>query len=95
MRNTPIWRVAKAYAGKLIRSVSFSNRDSDGSLGTRRYGGSNFAELELSSRNQDSGTSGDKRPTTCPLKKVIVIDDEAELTTNGSEIIANGCEAAC
>ena len=34
----------------------------DGSLGTRRYGGSNFAELELSSRNQDSGTSGDKRP---------------------------------
>ena len=33
----------------------------DGSLGSRRYGGSNFAELELSNRNQDSGTSRDKR----------------------------------
>ena len=31
--------------------------ESDGPRGSRRYGGSNFAELELSNRNQDSGTS--------------------------------------
>ena len=62
----------------------------DGSLGSRRYGGSNFAELELSNRNQDSGTSRDKILTACPLKNVIM-----ELTTSGSEIIASGCEAAC
>ena len=42
-----------------------------GSLGSRRYGGSNFAELELSNRNQDSGTSRDKILTACPLKNFI------------------------
>jgi hypothetical protein len=42
---------------------------------------------------QDSGTSRDKILTACPLKNVIGIDDE-ELTTNGSEIIASGCEAS-
>ena len=31
--------------------------ESNGPRGSRRYGGSNFAELELSNRNQDSGTS--------------------------------------
>lgn len=32
-----------------------------GSLGSRRYGGSNAAELEFSNRNQDSGTSRDNK----------------------------------
>ena len=41
----------------------------DGSLGSRRYGGSNFAELELSKRNQDSGTSRDKTSYSVSTEK--------------------------
>jgi hypothetical protein len=64
MRNMPIWRVPKGIleidqnAGTACCSPI---EIADGSLRSRRYGGSNYAELELFSRNQDSGTGRDKR----------------------------------
>ena len=45
--------------GEVDRNAAYRSpiEIADGSLRSRRYGGSNFAELELSNRNQDSGTS--------------------------------------
>jgi Mrp family chromosome partitioning ATPase len=53
-----IWGEGDQNAGTACRSPI---EIADGSLRSRRYGGSNVAELELSNRNQDSGTSRDKR----------------------------------
>ena len=68
----------QGVCGEVDRNAAccFPIEIADGSLGSRRYGGSNFAELELSNRNQDSGTSRDKRSYSVSTEKFHRIDDE-------------------